>query len=184
MPHQSLRGQFLLDGGELAGSCFHRSVVLVCEHTPEGAFGLVINRPEGRKVGDVLAGLLPDSLKTATLFNGGPVDPSALTYLHTDTLLLSPNVMPGLSRGHSHEELLELASAWSPSQQIKVFAGYAGWSAGQLDAEMRRKAWLTHPASLDLVFHPEPSRIWRLVLGTKGPRYRLLADSPDDPAVN
>jgi putative transcriptional regulator len=184
MAHTSLRGQFLLDGGNLAGSCFHRTVVLVCEHTPEGAFGIVLNKAEGRTVGDVLEGALSEQLKTATLFNGGPVDPSALTYLHTDALLLNPNVMPGLSRGHSLEELADLGTSWSPSQQLKVFAGYAGWAEGQLDDEMRRKAWLTHPASLALVFHPEPETLWRRVLLAKGPSYRLLADSPEDPERN
>lgn len=184
MAHKSLRGKFLLDGGELTGSCFHRAVVLLCEHTPEGAFGLVINRPEGRTVGDVLEGDIPETLATATLFQGGPVDPSALTYLHSDGSLLNPNVMPGLSRGHSLEELADIATSWSPTQRLKVFAGYAGWSPGQLDDELRRGAWLTHPASLDLVFHAEPGEIWRLVLRAKGPKFRLLASSPDDPSRN
>lgn len=184
MAHTSLRGQLLLDGGNLSGSCFHRTVVLVCEHTPEGAFGLVLNRPEGRTVGDVLEGDLSPRLRSATLYNGGPVDPSALTYLHTDALLLNPNVMPGLSRGHSPEELADLGTSWSPGQQLKVFAGYAGWAGGQLDDEMRRKAWLQHPASLELVFHSDPAAIWRAVLRAKGPRFRLLADSPEDPGCN
>jgi putative transcriptional regulator len=184
MSKKSLRGKVLLDGGNLVGSCFHRAVILICEHTPEGAFGLVLNQREGRVVGDVLAGELSERLRTATLFNGGPVDPSALTYLLTDALLLNPNVMPGLSRGHSLEELADLGTSWSPSQQVKVFAGYTGWSAGQLDQEMIRETWLTHPASLDLVFHPEPDRLWRQVLLAKGPHYRLLADSPEDPGRN
>ncbi len=184
MAHRSLRGHFLLDGGELAGSCFHRTVVLVCEHTAEGAFGLVLNTPEGRTVGQVLAGDLSDRLKSTPLFHGGPVDPSALTYLVSDALLLAPNVMPGLSRGHSLEELVELGSAWSASQQLKVFSGYAGWSPGQLDAELERRAWLTHPATLDFIFHSEPARLWRDVLCAMGPKYRLLAEAPDDPGVN
>jgi putative transcriptional regulator len=184
MGHKSLQGQFLLDGGNLAGSCFHRSVVLVCQHTPEGAFGLILTGPSDNKVGDVIEGNLSEKLKAETLFSGGPVDPAALSYLHSDVLLLNPNIMPGLSLGHSLEELIDLGTSLSPSQRIRVFAGYAGWSAGQLDDEMRRKSWLTHPSDLDLVFHPEPGEIWRTVLRQKGPKYRLLAESPDNLSSN
>ena len=64
--------------------------------------------------------------------------------------------MPNLSLGHSVDDLLELGETLSPTRKIKMFAGYAGWSPGQLEDEMKRKAWLTHPASLELVFDAPP----------------------------
>ena len=75
MAHHSLKGQLLLDNGTLGGSFFHRTVVLICEHDAEGAFGLILNRPTPNKVGDAIVADLPDTLKAMTLFLGGPVQP-------------------------------------------------------------------------------------------------------------
>lgn len=182
--HKSLKGQLLLDGGNLRGSWFHRTVVLICQHDADGAFGLVLNRDSGRKVGDALVADLPEQLKEQRLYIGGPVQPTAMSYLHTDDYLPDANVLPNLNLGHSLDELIELGDSYSPTQKIRLFAGYAGWSPGQLDDEMKRKAWLTHPASLQLVFDVPPADLWRVVLLEKGPAYLLLANSPEDPSVN
>lgn len=183
-PFSSLRGQLLLDGGKLRGSYFHRTVVLICQHDSEGAFGLVINRTSGNKVGEVLVANLPTAIRDQTLYLGGPVQPAALSYLHADDTLLEASVMPNLNLGHSLDELSEIGESFSQSRQVRVFAGYAGWSPGQLEDEMKRDAWLTHPASLDLVFHPDPAVLWRLILRQKGWLHRILAESPDDLSWN
>ena len=108
---KSLKGQFLLDGGKLAGSYFHRSVVLICQHDPEGAFGLIVNRPTDKKVGEALVADLPDTLKDQPLFLGGPVQPQAMSYLHADLFLPEANVLPNLNLDHSLDELVELGEA-------------------------------------------------------------------------
>jgi putative transcriptional regulator len=179
-----LKGQLLLDGGKLRGSFFHRTVVLICQHDAEGAFGLVLNRESGNKVGDALVADLPDRVKDLPLYIGGPVQPAAMSYLHADEFLPEASVMANLNLGHSLDDLVELADSFSPTQRVKLFAGYAGWSPGQLEDEMRREAWLTHPASVDLVFAAEPLRLWHTILRHKGWEYRLLADSPEDLAAN
>lgn len=179
-----LKGQLLLDGGELQGSYFHRSVVLICHHDADGAFGLVLNRGSGKKVGDTLVAHLADSLKEQELFLGGPVQQGALSYLHADAFLPSANVLPNLTVGHSLDDLVELGESYAPSRQIRIFAGYAGWSPGQLEDEMNRKAWVTHPASLDLIFAAEPAQLWKHILIGKGWRYKLLTDAPDDLSLN
>ena len=69
--HPSLKGQLLLDGGKLCGSYFHRTVVLICEHNAEGAFGLVLNRPSEVRLAAVLGPERPDSLRTDALLGGG-----------------------------------------------------------------------------------------------------------------
>lgn len=181
---KSLKGQLLLDNGKLGGSFFHRTVLLICQHDADGAFGLVLNRSTGTKIGDALVADLPDVLKLQPLYLGGPVQPQALSYLHTDQFLPDANVLPNLNLGHSLDELQELADSFSPSRQLRVFAGYAGWSPGQLDDEMRRDTWLTFPASLDLIFHPQPETLWQRVLHNLGWKYRLLAESPEDPSLN
>jgi putative transcriptional regulator len=182
--HKSLKGQLLLDGGKLHGSFFHRSVVLICQHDAEGAFGLILNRSSENKVGQALVANLSEQVKEQFLFIGGPVQPGALSYLHTDAFLADANVMLNLSLGHSLDALVDLSESYSPTQKLKLFAGYSGWTAGQLDHEMERKDWLVHPASLDLVFHPQPDQLWRKILLQKDDQSRLLAESPDDLSWN
>jgi putative transcriptional regulator len=179
-----LKGQLLLDSGQLLGSFFQRTVVLICQHDAEGAFGLVLNRSTGSNVGEMIVADLPDELKGRPLYLGGPVQPSALSYLHSDAFLADANVMPNLSLGHSVDDLVELGEGFSPTRKLKVFAGYAGWSPGQLEGEMKRKAWLTHPASLELVFDAAPEQLWQEILRRKGGLYRLLAQSPEDLSQN
>ena len=161
---KSLKGQLLLDNGKLSGSFFHRTVLLICEHDAEGAFGLVLNRNTGTKVGEALVASLPDLLKEQPLYLGGPVQPQALSYLHSDTYLPEANVMTNLSLGHSLDDLQDLGDSFASTRKLKVFAGYAGWSPGQLDDEMKRGTWLTHPATLELVFHPTPDVLWQHIL--------------------
>jgi len=182
--HTSLQGQLILDGGKLHGSFFHRSVVLICQHNLEGAFGLILNRLTENNVGQALTANLPDRIKEEPLFIGGPVQPQALSFLHSDDFLPAANVMNNLNLGHSIEALVDLSESFSAAQKVKLFAGYAGWTAGQLDNEMSRHDWLMHPATLELIFHPQPAQLWRNIMKQKDVKCRLLADSPDDLSWN
>lgn len=180
-----LNGSLLLDGGDLNGSFFQRTVVLICQHNAEGAFGLVLNRQTEKKIGDVLVADLPEQIKEAQLYLGGPVQPNAMSYLHTDNFIPDANVLPNLTLGHSLDELLDLGESYSPTQKIKMFAGYAGWSPGQLEEEMKRKSWLVHPASVELVFETDPQKLWQLIVAQKqGWKYKLLSQMPDDLSLN
>ncbi|HEY3864031.1 MAG TPA: YqgE/AlgH family protein [Verrucomicrobiae bacterium] len=181
----SLQGQLILDGGKLHGSFFHRTVVLICQHDAEGAFGLILNRLTENKVGQALVADLPGSIKEQPLFIGGPVQQQSLSFLHSDANLPGANVMANLTLGHSIDALMDLSESFAGAQKLKLFAGYAGWTAGQLDGEMSRHDWLTHPASLELVFHPEPGQLWRHIMRQKEDMHsRLLADSPNDLSWN
>jgi putative transcriptional regulator len=182
--HTSLQGSLLLDGGKLHGSFFHRSVVLICQHNSEGAFGLVLNRATENKVGDAVVANLPGAVKDHKLFIGGPVQPQTLSFLYSDILLPNSNVMLNLNLGHSLDALADLSESYSGSQKLKMFAGYAGWSAGQLDTEMARKDWVVHPASLELIFTTEPDNLWRKILLLGDVPSRLLANSPEDVSWN
>jgi putative transcriptional regulator len=181
---KSLQGQLILDGGKLHGSFFHRSVVLICQHDADGALGLILNRSTENKVGQALVANLPERVKEQPLFIGGPVQPQALSFLHSDEYLPDANVMTNLNLGHSIDALMDLGESFSATQKLKLFAGYAGWSPGQLDNEMTRLDWLVHPASLALVFHAEPEQLWKKIMKQKDANSRMLADSPDDLSWN
>jgi len=149
----------------------------------------VLNRVSGQTMEESLLSVpLPEAVQELPLFLGGPVRPQALNCLiqgPADTgEPTAAHVLPGLRLTHNLDELLEPTGDFLSFQQIKFFAGYAGWSPGQLDAEMQDAAWLTHPASLKLVFHPQPAELWKLILRGKGPQYQLLAEAPDDISNN
>lgn len=189
MPESSktkyLKGHLLLDSGQLAGSFFQRTVVLVCQHNAEGAFGLILNRATGSKVGDVIVADLPSALKDAELFLGGPVQPTALSFLHSDNFIPDGNVFPNLNLGHSLDDLVEIGESFSTAKKVKMFAGYAGWSPGQLEDEMKRKSWITYPASLELVFETPPDQLWRKILKAKGGwKNKLLSQMPENLSWN
>jgi putative transcriptional regulator len=180
-----MKGQLLLDSGQLSGSFFQRTVLLICEHNTEGAFGLVLNRSAGNKVGEVIVADLPDTLKESPLYLGGPVQPTALSYLHADNFIPDANVFPNLNLGHSLDDLVEIGESFSPVKKVKMFAGYAGWSPGQLEDEMKRKSWLTFPASIELVFDTPPEQLWQRILKSKGGwRNKILSQMPDDLSSN
>ena len=183
-PEKFLKGKLLLDSGQLRGSFFQRTVVLICQHDADGAFGLVLNRTTGSSAGDMIVADLPENIKTCPLFLGGPVQPSALSFLHTDDFIPDANVLPNLNLGHSLDNLIELGSSFSQTQKVKMFAGYAGWSAGQLEDEIKRKAWLTHQASVELVFDSNPEQLWQKILRNKGWEYRVLSQMPEDLSWN
>jgi putative transcriptional regulator len=191
-----LKGQLLLDSGQLRGSFFQRTVVLICEHNAEGAFGLVLNRTTGSKIGEMVVADLPETLKEFPLYLGGPVQPTALSFLHSEAFipevdqsfvsLETPdvNVIPNLTLGHSLDTLMEIGESFSATRKVKMFAGYAGWSPGQLEEEMKSKAWLTYPASLELVLDSDPATLWQKVLQSMGPKYKLLSQMPEDLSLN
>jgi putative transcriptional regulator len=180
-----LKGQLLLDSGQLAGSFFQRTVVLICQHDADGAFGLVLNRATERKVGEMIVADLPDVLKESPLYLGGPVQPGAMSFLHTDHFIPDANVLPNLTLDHSLDTLVEIGESFSAGKKIRLFAGYAGWSGGQLEDEMKRKAWLTYPASLELVFDTPADQLWPTVLQRKGGwRNKLRAQMPEDLSSN
>jgi putative transcriptional regulator len=188
MPEEQvyLKGQLLLDSGQLRGSFFQRTVVLICEHNAEGAFGLVLTRAMGSKVGEMLVADLPDGLKESPLYLGGPVQPAALSFLHSDSFIpdADANVIPNLSLSHSLDALVEIGESFSTTRRVKVFAGYSSWSPGQLEDEIKRDAWLTHPASIEWVFEADPAQLWQTILRQKGGKYKLLAQMPEDLSMN
>ncbi len=182
---RSLKGQLLLDGGGLGGSYFHQSVVLVCEHNAEGAFGVVLNRPTESRMESIIQQDLPTRLAGELVYGGGPVAPQSLCYLFAQLGPERTGVLENLSLGHDMEELVELSRGWPEEHPLRVFQGYAGWAPGQLDDELKRDAWITHPATPDLIFSATPDQLWRQILRLRPEwRYRLLAECPEDISRN
>lgn len=181
-----LKGHLLIDSGLLTGSFFERTVVLICEHNREGAFGLVLNKPSKHKAGDLASVALPEALESAPVYIGGPVQPDAMSFLYTSAEVIGDaTVLPNLKLGHSVDELLDLFRSETPDAKVKLFAGYSGWGPNQLERELKQQCWLVHPASPDLIFDVPAAELWKQVLLRRGDwRSKLLAQMPPKPFWN
>jgi putative transcriptional regulator len=178
----SFRGQILIASPALLDPNFRRTVVLVTEHTDEGAAGLVLNRPSPAAVADVVPALEPIVDAGEQLWLGGPVQPEAV-------LVLGEFVDPDeaavpLFGGLGFPSLEEPEQIVPATTRRRVFAGYAGWSAGQLEDELSREDWILEPASNDDAFTDAPEELWRDVLHRKGGVYELVSRMPEDPSLN
>ena len=180
-------GTLLISQPFLGDPNFERSVVLLCRHSPdEGAFGLVLTRPTPLLLGDVLA-LPPAAARPVArlpLFAGGPVQPDTLHFVHQQAEL--PGASPlgqGVYWGGDFAQFLTSLDA-EAGPTLRLFVGYSGWSAGQLEEEIGRGSWIRQPASAGKVFTLESDAFWRTILREKGGRYRALANYPLDPRLN
>ena len=178
----SLKGSLLVAGPGLVDPNFHRTVVLVGEHSDEGALGVVLNRASESTVTEALPELSELTEEVGLVHVGGPVQPSAIVVLadfaepDNAAAIVLDNVgfLPGETDPDSLGEL----------RRARVYAGYAGWGPGQLDAELEEGSWIVAPALPDDVFTDEPDDLWSAVLRRKGGPYVLLSTLPPDPSLN
>lgn len=179
----SLRGKLLIASPALLDPNFARSVVLIAEHSKDGAMGLVLNRPSDAEVivavGELGGIVAPGDL----VYEGGPVQTSAV-------MVLAEFNDPAASAAVVLGDVGFLPSQGDPQQLVdtlrrtRVFAGHSGWGPGQLDAELEEGSWIVVEARIDDVFAPDPDELWGEALERKGGAYALLARIPDDPSMN
>jgi putative transcriptional regulator len=183
MVDESLAGQLLLASPSLQDPNFSRTVVLVGVHSEEGAMGVVLNRPSRATVGEAVPQLEPAVDELETVYVGGPVQPVSVVCLaeFLDPSYAELIVLGRIGFPKPGTDLGELAQA---TARKRVFAGYAGWGEGQLDAEIERGDWISDPALPEDVFSDSPLELWSSVLTRKGGSYALLARMPVDPSTN
>lgn len=178
---ESLQGYLLIASPSLLDPNFRRTVVLVAEHGDDGALGVVLNRPSETEVVEAvppLAGLVEAG---DVVHVGGPVQPSAVVVLAE---FVDPAAAPLLVVGDVGFLPAEVdAETIGETRRARVFAGYAGWSPGQLEAELEEPSWFVEPALADDVFS-DPDEVWSDVLRRKGGQYAVLALMPPDPSLN
>ncbi len=179
----SLRGQLLIAAPSLADPNFARTVVLVSEHTEEGAMGVVLNRPSELTVGEAVPALTAALDADESVYIGGPVASTSIVFLLE---FLEPELAALLVFGRIGFPAAEtdVAQLVELTERGRVFAGYAGWGPGQLDEELRSEDWILEPAIPEDVFGHEAESLWSSVLSRTGGRFALLATMPLDPSVN
>jgi putative transcriptional regulator len=185
----SLRGQFVIAGKSLRDPNFFKTVVLLLEHGPGGALGLVINRPTSVRVSAALGGQveLPEALDR--LFLGGPVSSSNLFIVHNGEQFhfASHEILPHLYVGATAETLEDVVrAAAAPDGKVKfrLFSGCAGWGPDQLEGELARADWHLQPGDASLVFEEDPHTLWDKLLEQAYQAERLVPSLQGDPRWN
>ncbi len=182
-------GSLLISQPFLGDPNFERSVVLLCRHDEEdGSFGLVLNRASNLHLADVLQLPIPADSPVARmpLLLGGPVQLDTLHYLHQrpdvpEAIALGQDVYWG---GDFGVLLGLLLSGELAPDAVRFYAGYSGWTAGQLADEIKDNVWIMHPDAAGKVFTLEHDAFWQAILREKGGRYRALSNYPVDPRLN
>jgi putative transcriptional regulator len=183
---ESLAGKLLVASPLLVDPNFRRSVVLMCLHVENGAMGLILNRPvETALVSDHLPEWTQAVAPPGVLFRGGPVEPASALAL-ARIVEEEPRV-PWTPIAH-HTGLIDLSR--SPDEfvalidRVRIFGGYAGWGAVQLQDELAEKAWFVLESWPSDLFTDHPESLWSDVLRRQGGDLALMAHYPDDPSLN
>jgi len=179
---ESQRGNLLIAGPSLFDPNFRRTVVLIGEHSDDGALGVVLNRPTPLRVADAVPPLTALVGDEELLFVGGPVQPQSPVILAEFDHPELADVLAFGSIGFLTGEVSDGAA--DRVRRARVFAGYAGWGPGQLESELEVGGWIIEPAVAADVFPEDPDTLWNSVLRRKGGEYELMVTMPYDPSTN
>src|SRR5437773_2052980 len=176
----SLAGSLLVAHPNMLDPNFRRAVLFIYEHDSiDGAGGVIINRPLDKQVADLVSEAPPGGLAAVPVFLGGPVGKNQLMFAAFEW-----EKGTGLRLNHNVDiEEAHLRVTEDPSS-IRAFVGYAGWTAGQLEAEMRQRAWILQQPTREALTPARLPKLWFEIMRGLGPWYKMLAAAPDDPSLN
>lgn len=180
------RGSLLISSASLGDPHFARTLVLVLDADEGGALGLVLNRPSATAVGEALPTWKDLASAPQVLFAGGPVEGNAA--LAVAALTRQDEVPPSWQPVSATLGLIDLDTTpetyLGRIRALRVYAGYAGWGAGQLEGEIEEGSWHLAVAEDGDLFHPRPQRLWREVLRRQPGPVAMLSTLPDDARLN
>ena len=179
-----MTGRLLVATPALRSPEFDRTVVLMLEHGDHGALGVVLNRPSQLEVADPLPQWERFAADPPVVFVGGPVAPSAAICVARARGETEIDAWKPLFDGLGTLDLEGHPDDVPVLDQLRVFAGYAGWGPGQLEDEIDEGAWFVVTAEPDDALSNEPDGLWRTVLKRQGGEYALVSAFPPDPTMN
>lgn len=180
------KGIFLVASPGLRDPNFRQTVILLCKHGPEGALGVVVNRPTEINITEVLPQVPILEGQHHRVFSGGPVQRNNLLLLYrmSEGPEDSHHVFNGVYMGGDMKDLEDLLQDPSSLGNFRAFMGYSGWAPGQLENEMRTGSWLTVPADSTTMFGQDHNYLWGNILRSLGTDMAFYADMPADPQMN
>ncbi|MFN8241554.1 MAG: YqgE/AlgH family protein [Bacteroidales bacterium] len=178
------KGKILISEPFLPDTFFNRTIVFLTDHSPEGSVGFIINKRLELKVGDTMEGFdkWDDYLNM-----GGPVGPDTLHYIHTlgEHIPNSVHIDRNIFWGGDIDTIKLLVSLNRISaNQIRFFLGYSGWSAGQLERELKENSWVIARMKPEVLMTSRTNDTWKKVLRSLNSKYRIWADFPESPEMN
>jgi putative transcriptional regulator len=178
------KGRILISEPFLPDTFFNRSVVYLTDHDANGSVGFILNKRLDVRLSDAVSGF---EGWDENLSMGGPVSPDTLHYLHTLGNLIPNSVLvdDNIYWGGEIDAIREMIKAGSikPSQ-IRFFLGYSGWSAGQLERELKENSWVIAKVKSEIIMNSRGSDSWKRLLRTFNNKYRIWADFPESPEMN
>lgn len=182
---QITKGTFLVASPDVEMGPFFRNVILICEHTHGGSFGLVINKSLDLEVSEDIIDIHHLTNKNVGIRAGGPVQTNQMMLLHTYDKLPQQTlqICDGVYLGGDLEFLQEVITDENGSPIYLCF-GYTGWDAGQLEREFLDGNWFIHPATSRLIFYVAPDKLWSTILREMGGKYSPLSMIPEDLSMN
>lgn len=179
------KGRALIAEPFMGDYYFGRSVVLLVAHDDvEGTFGMVMNKPSGTMLNDIVKDF---PAFEAPVYIGGPVQTDSLYYMHKlgNEIPESEEILPGLYWGGDLAALQEMMTLrLITKDQIRFFLGYAGWEVKQLSSELKRNAWVVSESNVRSLFNTQSNKMWNHFLQRMGPAYDLWRTYPVDPELN
>lgn len=178
------KGKILISEPFLPDTFFSRSIVYLTDHTPQGSVGFILNKKIDLTLGNAITGFDGWHEK---LNMGGPVAPDTIHYLHTmgDMIPGSVLVEDNIFWGGEIDSIRDLvASGAITNAQIRFFLGYSGWSAGQLERELKEDSWVIARVKPEIIMNNRGEDTWKRVLRSLHSKYRIWADFPDSPEMN
>ena len=176
------KGVFLIAMPTLLDPNFRQTVVLLCEHGPEGSMGIVVNRPMDATISLLLPADETLRGRQDRVFAGGPVQTGVLMMLYRGEAL--ENAVPVFGDLHLTGDPEMLSRADGDAPPSRFYLGYAGWSPGQLETEMGTGCWGILPADPGPVFSPDPLVVWPRIIRHFGREWAVYSDMPPDPSLN
>lgn len=179
------KGTFLIATPDVESGMFFRSVLLLCEHSPSGSFGIVINKNLDLELPEEILTLDQLNNPKVSIRAGGPVQTNQMMLLHSSTAIPEQTIeiCEGVFLGGDLQFLQEaIADANGPN--LRLCFGYSGWQAGQLEREFLDGGWFIHPASAKHIFETPPEKLWQQLLRDLGGKYATLSMIPEDLTMN
>jgi len=178
------KGRILIAEPFLQGPYFSRSIVFLTECGDEGAVGFVLNKSSELYPDEVIEDLF--NFK-GELYVGGPVSANTLHFLHTlgDKVPNSVQVTETLYWGGDFEVIKELVNAGEADHtQVKFFAGYSGWSPGQLEGEIEENSWIVADAEDEVIMNYDVQDVWKYIMEGLGDVFKAWTNFPENPSYN
>lgn len=186
IPYSHLdKGTFLIATPDIEEGVFFRSVLLICEHSPQGSFGIVVNKPLDLEIPEEI--LVMDQLVNphVAIRAGGPVQTNQMMLLHSSSVIPEQTIEIAKEIYLGGDlQFLQDSVIKEDGPFLRLCFGFTGWQAGQLEREFLDGDWFVWPATKHHLFEIEPEKLWQSLLREMGGKYASLSMIPEDLSLN